>query len=295
MSSKDSSFRLQSGAALDVTEGGDPRGRPIFVLHGSPGSRVLYGPHIDHARKKGLRLISFSRPGYGGSSRQEGRDVADGVAPVAAIADELRIEKFGVWGHSGGGKYALACAALLPRRVVAASCLSALAPMGAQGLDWFAGMGKSNEDDFKLMMTDRKAWEKGAEEQAKMLVAGEPTKENVIMSLSSLLSEVDRSMVTDEFAAFLGASVKSGLSQGAGGWIDDALSDGMNWGFDMASIKVPTQVWHGRHDMFCPFAHGEWLARHVPDTEAHLEPEEGHLSMFVRRVPEAQEWLLSKF
>lgn len=292
---KDSKVRLQDGKVIDVAEGGDPRGHPVFVFHGSPGSRVLYRHHVEDAQRKGVRLIGFSRPGYGGSTRELGRTVADGVDQLSSLADSLGIERFGVWGHSGGGKYALASAALIPRRLVGASCLSALAPVGSEGLDWFAGMGKSNEDDFKLMTSDRKAWEKASEEQAKMMVAGAPTRENVIMALGTLLSDVDRSMLTDDMVEFLTASTREGLKNGAGGWIDDALAEASPWGFELASVRSPTQVWHGRHDGFCPYAHGEWLARHVPNAEVHLEQGAGHLSMYERKIPEVHDWLVERF
>jgi pimeloyl-ACP methyl ester carboxylesterase len=102
----------------------------------------------------GVRLITFDRPGYGESDRQEFRQVADVVPDVEAIADALGVEQFAVLGRSGGGPHALACAALLPDRVTRAGILVSLAPWGADGLDWFAGMSDSNIDEFTWASTE---------------------------------------------------------------------------------------------------------------------------------------------
>ncbi|HXW37943.1 MAG TPA: alpha/beta hydrolase [Nitrososphaerales archaeon] len=295
MPGMDSVVRSSSGRIIEISEAGEPRGLPVFTLHGTPASRVVFEPHAEGARKEGIRLISFSRPGYGASTRIPGRNIADGVSDITSVADALGIEKFAVWGHSGGSAYALACASVIPRRIVAASCLSGLAPYGAEGLDWFAGMGKGNDEEFKRMMNEREAWEASTRELAKMISARPAAREEVVQFLSSLLSEVDAAILDDGLAAFISASGIEGLKGGAEGWIDDSLAEVLPWGFDLASIHVPTQVWHGSEDKFCPFAHGQWLASRVPHTEAHLEEGEGHLTIFVNGVQEAQRWLASKF
>ena len=110
-----------------------------------PRGRVLY--------ELGVRLISFDRPGYGGSDRLDSRRVADVVPDVVAIADELELERFAVLGRSGGGPHALACAALLPDRVTRAGVLVSLAPWEAEGLDWFAGMSDSNVREYTAAAT----------------------------------------------------------------------------------------------------------------------------------------------
>lgn len=265
----------------------------MFALHGTPGSRVLYPPHVEDARKRGIRLIGFSRPGYGGSSRTPGRSVFDVGRAMSLLADGLDLEKFAVWGHSGGGQYALAAAAALPKRVVGTASLSTLAPYGAEGLDWFAGMGDYNVEDIKLMMSDRPEWEEKSKQDADVMARG--TTEDLFKMLSSLLSDVDRKVLTEEFTEFLKEQSKEGFRLGVGGYIDDGLADGRPWGFDPATIKVPVQVWHGRHDRFCPVAHGEWLAQHIPNVEAHIEDGDGHATMFVNRIPEVHRWLASKF
>ena len=140
--------RASDGRRLSVEVFGDPDGTPVFLLHGTPGSRLGPRPRGAVLHRLGVRLIAFDRPGYGRSDRLPGRQVADVAADIAAIADAYGLEKFAVVGRSGGGPHALACAAMLPHRTTRAAVLVGLAPRGAEGLDWFDGMAKSNVIDF---------------------------------------------------------------------------------------------------------------------------------------------------
>ena len=116
--------RTPDGRILAIEEAGDPNGRPVLVHNGTPNSRHLYQPITIDAAVRGLRLISYDRPGYGGSSPQPGRSVADCAADVRAICAELGIGRLAMWGVSGGGPHVLACAALLPDLVIAAASLA---------------------------------------------------------------------------------------------------------------------------------------------------------------------------
>ncbi|MCG6500466.1 alpha/beta fold hydrolase, partial [Kitasatospora sp. A2-31] len=131
--------KAADGRALAVETVGDPRGRPVFLLHGTPGSRVGPHPRTSVLYRLGIRLVSFDRPGYGDSARLPGRRVSAAAADVRTIADELGIDRFAVLGRSGGGPHALACAALLPERVTRVALLVSLAPRNAAGLDWYGG------------------------------------------------------------------------------------------------------------------------------------------------------------
>ena len=290
---KERDVRLASGRIVQVSEGGDPDGVPVFSLHGMPGSRLLFGPHVQDAKELGIRLVGYSRPGYGDSTRLEGRRIADGASDVAEIADHLGIQDFAVWGFSAGGAYALACAAMLPDRVVAASSLSTLGPYGADGLDFYAGMGEHDVEDYKLMRTDRAEWEAKSRKDAEAMV--KPTKADRMKFLATFLSDVDKAANTDEVDDFFHSQIEEGLRQGIDGSLDDQLASAMPWGFDLSSIRVPLQVWHGKQDRFSPFVHGQWLASRLPQAEAHLEENDGHISMFANRIPEVQRWLSTKF
>lgn len=238
-------------------------------------------------------MIGHDRPGYGGSTPKPGRRIADEAPDVAAIADSLGLDRFAVYGHSGGGAPALACAAQLHDRLVAVASLAAVAPYPAVGLDWLAGMGELNVADFKLLMNDLPAWEaKTAQEAAMMMQA---TPEEIREYLSSLLSEVDRACFTAERASFFLRQTQVGLQPGIAGAREDALSQTRPWGFELSAIHVPLQLWHGREDRFVPFSHGEWLAARLPRAEIHLEPKEGHISLLTNKLSSIHEWMASRF
>jgi pimeloyl-ACP methyl ester carboxylesterase len=219
--------------------------------------------------------------------------VVDSASDVAGIADSLGLDKFGVWGHSGGGDPALACASVLPDRVVAAACLAGCAPYPAEGIDWFSGMGELNVEDFKLLLSDQGEWEKKNSQEAEILKHAPRAEFEEF--LRSLLSDIDRSFLSDELIDFFQAQTREGFKAGIDGMLDDNLAQSKQWGFDPASIRVPVQIWHGRHDRFVPFSHGQWLVDHIPQGKAHLEEQEGHLSLFVNRIPEVHNWLTGKF
>jgi len=282
-----------SGRKLQVREEGDPHGVPLFALHGTPGSRLLYPPISADALKKRIRLISYDRPGYGGSTARPDRRIADDATDVAAIADALRLDRFGVWGHSGGGAPALACAARLGDRVVGAACLAGVAPYPAEGLDWLAGTGELNEADFRLMLRDRFAWEvKSRKDRDEML---RWTRDDLREGFASLCSEVDRRALTDELADFILRQGQEGLRPGDEGIRDDNLSVIKPWGFELGRIRVPVQIWHGGQDRFVPITHGQWVSARIPNADVHLEQDQGHLTTFVHRVPSAQTWLAARF
>ncbi len=281
------------GRRLRVEEAGDPNGKPVLTMHGTPGSGYLYPRHVADAKARGIRLIGYDRPGYGGSTPQPGRSVADCAADVRAIAAALGIDRLAVWGISGGGPHAIACAALLPDLVVAVGSLAAIAPYGVQGLDYFAGMGEENVDDIKLYFEDEPAARaKAIEDRERMLSM---TPEAMQNAFPTLVSEVDAAAFTPDLGQYLATGTHEGLAAGGEGWWDDGVAHLEPWGFDLKTIRVPVQLWHGRHDRFVPFQHGEWLASKIPGVDPHLTDVDGHITLLQRRVPEVHAWLLEHF
>jgi pimeloyl-ACP methyl ester carboxylesterase len=137
-----------NGRTLTFAEWGDHDGFPVFALHGTPGSRLLR--HYDESKyvEVGARVITYDRPGYGGSDRNRGRDVVACVADVVAVADTLGLDRFAVTGASGGGPNVLALAARLPDRVTRAACVVGIAPYPASDFDWFEGIDPHNVQEF---------------------------------------------------------------------------------------------------------------------------------------------------
>ena len=272
--------------------GGDFR-RSVFVMHGTPGSGLLYRRWIEDAVGRRIRLVSYDRPGYGGSSERPGRSIADCAADVTAVADELGIDRMGVWGWSGGGPYALACAAMLPDRVVAAAVLAGGAPWDAPGLDFFDGMGQDNIDDINLYLSDPDAARKKNLQDRNEVLA--TTVDQQTEMLASLLSATDAAVLTGEFAEWLLRAEQNGLAAGDQGWWDDGVAHFAPWGFDLASVRVPVKVWHGDHDQFLPVQHGRWLAEHIPGAESALSDTDGHLTLVIKRIGDVHDWLINHF
>jgi len=282
----------RDGRELCVEAGGDASGRPVLVHGGSPNSRHMEDSWLADAEARGIHLISYDRPGYGGSTSQPGRSVADCAADVRSIAAAFDIDRLGVWGYSGGGPHALACAGLLPDLVTAVATFASVAPYGAPGLDFFTGMGEENVEGFTLYKKDPVAARiKHAHDREELL---EVTPEQLLKAWSTLLSPADTAVLTGDLAAFLAESLKDGLAPGDQGWWDDGMADLAPWGFALDAIEVPVQIWHGAQDRFVPFQHGQWLAEHIPGAEAHLSDADGHLTLLAERVPEVHAWLLQK-
>jgi pimeloyl-ACP methyl ester carboxylesterase len=281
------------GRHLRVEEAGDPAGKPVLMHHGMPGDGRLYAPWVADAKERGIRLIGYDRPGYGGSTAQPGRSVADCASDVRAIASALGIDRLAVWGISGGGPHALACAALLPDLAVAVGSLASAAPYEAPGLDYFDGMGQENVDDIKLTFEDEAASRAKAVTDREHLLA--LTAEQMAQAFPTLVSAVDAAAYTSELGQYLFESTRDGLAPGVEGWWDDGMATLTPWGFAFDSIRVPVQLWHGRHDRFVPFQHGEWLASRIPGVDARLSDEDGHLTLLQHRVGEVHAWLLDHF
>jgi pimeloyl-ACP methyl ester carboxylesterase len=268
-----------SGRRLDVLTDG-PAHLPALVFHsGTPSAAIAFRPLTEAAADQGLQLITWSRPGYGGSQSAPGRSVADVASDTTAVLDALGIDEFVTLGWSGGGPHALACAALLAGRCRAAGTIAGVAPYPADGLDWMAGMGAENVEEFTLALKGEQALTPYLEAQARQL--GQVTGADVAQSLGGLVSPVDAASLTGEFAEFLAAALRGAVTAGIAGWRDDDLAFTRNWGFDISTIDVPVAVWQGGQDLMVPPAHGRWLAERIPNCTGHLHPGEGHLSLAV--------------
>ena len=277
------SITLPDGRSLDIVDAaGD---KPVLLFHhGTPGSGRPVRAMQRAAENAGLRLVTYSRAGYGGSSRKAGRSVADVAADMEALLDALGAERCVTVGWSGGGPHALAMGALLPERTAGVVSIAGIALYGARGIDFMAGMGEQNVVEFSASLageeTLRPSLEADAEQLADTDAAG------MIEGMATLLPQVDRDHLTDEFGEDLAANFNEGLRNGVDGWVDDDLAFTGPWGFDLASITVPVAIWQGSEDLMVPYAHGQWLATQVPGVRAHLLEGEGHLSVAVGALDE---------
>ncbi|HEY0933655.1 MAG TPA: alpha/beta hydrolase [Trebonia sp.] len=263
-------------------------GRPgapdaVFWLHGSPNIGSPPEPLFAAAGANGLRWVSYDRPGYGGSDPHSGRTVASAAADVSAIADALGIGRFAVLGHSGGGPHALACAALLPERVIAAVSISAPAPFHADGLDWFAG------------------WSPGIAAENRAAAAGQPALEAYWAEaeteaepegMEAFFTEADIAAL-DERWSWLAGVAGQAMQQGNEGYLEDTLAAVRSWGFQLDAVRVPVLIAHGAKDKMVPCAHGGWLAAHCPAAESLIVPDAGHITV-LDHAPQTLTWLAAR-
>ena len=272
---------LPDGRRIEVSVSGPADGLPLIFHHGTPGARTPIRVLQRAAHRRGLRLVALTRPGYGHSTRKEGRKVADVVEDTAAVLQALGADWCLVAGWSGGGPHALACAARLPH-ALGALVIAGVAPADGQGLDWMAGMGQDNVDEFRAARAGPGALREYLDAQRVLLK--DVSTDDITASLESLLPPVDRAVLTDELAQDLAASFHEALVEGVDGWLDDDLAFLSPWGFHLREIDIPTAIWQGSEDRMVPSSHGEWLSTRIPGTSAHLIPGEGHLSIAVGAI-----------
>jgi pimeloyl-ACP methyl ester carboxylesterase len=280
---------LPDGRHLDVRVSGPAGGMPFVFHHGTPGAAVPFRAIERAAHARGLRLVTTSRPGYGESSRQPGRNVADVVADTAAVLAAIGADSCLVGGWSGGGPHALACAARL-EEAAAVLVIAGVAPYEADGLDWLAGMGEENETEFGAAVQGEaqlRPYVEAVREHLKDIDAA-----GIVTSLASLLPDVDIAVLTDEFGQDMASSFHEALRIGVDGWLDDDLAFVSQWGFDLNEVSIPTVIWQGSEDLMVPFAHGQWLCSKLPHASGHLVPGEGHLSIGVGAIDRMLDELL---
>jgi pimeloyl-ACP methyl ester carboxylesterase len=248
-------LKLRDGRTLHVydsagEDGGQDR-LAVFWQHGTPNLGAPPAPLFPAADRLGIRWVSHDRPGYGGSTPQPGRDLSSVAADVAEIADVLGIGRFAVMGHSGGGGHALACGALRPERVLGVVCASGLAPVDAEGLDWFAGMAAAGAAELAAAARGRAA---------------------LVDRLTSTDFDPEQFTPADHAAlagdwSWLGAVAEQALTGGLGGMVDDDLAYVAPWGFDPAGVNAPVLLLHGGQDRVAPSAHARWLSGRIPSAE----------------------------
>jgi pimeloyl-ACP methyl ester carboxylesterase len=241
--------------------GGD--GVPVVWHHGTPNVGAPPRPLLKLADEIGLRWVSFDRPGYGGSTANSGRSVAAVVDDVVALADELEFDRFAVMGHSGGGPHALACAAALVDRVLAVVSIAGLAPIDADDIDWFEGMGPTSSAALRAAQQGEDVKRRHEEDSADAPVDFIARDWSTLTGPWGWLTEI----------------AAAGVASGLDGLVDDDVAYVTPWAVDLTRITAPVLFVHGGNDHVVPASHSAWLEKHVPDVEYWRHPDEGHLSV----------------
>ncbi|MGO9928210.1 MAG: alpha/beta fold hydrolase [Mycobacterium sp.] len=261
---------------ISFAEFGAPQGRAVFWLHGTPGARRQIPAEARvYAEHHNIRLIGTDRPGIGSSTPHRYENIAAFADDLRTIADTLGIDKMAVVGLSGGGPYALACAAGLPDRVVTVGVLGGVAP--THGPDAISG-GAMN---LGLRVAP---WLKFGGNPlrvgASLLVQAARPLASPALDIYALLSpQADRHLLArPEFKAMFLDDLLNGSRKQLAAPFNDIILFARDWGFSLAEVKVPVRWWHGDHDHIIPFSHGEHVVSLLPDAELFHLPEESHLA-----------------
>jgi len=269
-------IRLPDGRTLAYCLYGPESGTPVVFQYGMPGTMFLAPERLSPLDDLGIRLAVPDRPGYGQSTRLPGRSVAAVADDVEFLVDHLGWDRFAIWGASGGGPHALACAARIGQRI--SRCASAVspAPFDADGLAWLAGMSPGNVEEFTRARSGEAAYRPLVEQLA---------RDAVTAAESGGLAVADDYELAESDRAALAARAdspghlfrtRSAYTGGIDGCVDDGIAFTRPWGFDPTTISVPVSVWYGPDDALCPRAHTDWLLRHIPSAQA-AEMTGGHL------------------
>jgi pimeloyl-ACP methyl ester carboxylesterase len=273
-------MQLPDGRLFEYSAAGDPDRELLVFCVGTPSAVVEFPYVAEAAAARGLRSVICSRPGYGGSTRNQGRTVADTAADTAALADHLGADRFLVAGWSGGGTTALACAALLPHRVRAAVTMASTAPPVEAGEVWTTWFQPAEVDEIRALTTKPPAELVPEYEQAAKGF-GDLSAEQLTLSDNQSAADKAALIEVPEVAEWLAQSIKSATSSGIWGWLDDDLAWAKTWGFEMADIRVPVTVRHGDEDGLVSIDQGRWLAAHIPGARLDELPGGGHTTVAV--------------
>jgi pimeloyl-ACP methyl ester carboxylesterase len=278
---EDRTLRLRDGRTLGYAEYGAPAGKPLFVFHGSPGSRVQVRVAHGPALARGVRVIAPDRPGLGLSTRLPGRQIADWPDDVRELADVLGLARFAVIGISGGGPYAMACAWGLPERITRAGVVSGVAP--ATGSRLVDGLRRGGHGVLNLVL-ERPWLMRGV-----MALGAVPSRrfpDRVFARVRTLAPPVDQPILRrPEVAASLSASLHEAFRSGGQGVADELLLLLRPWTFHPEEIRIPVRLWHGEADGVVPLAMGRHLAQAIPHCRAEFIPGGGHYLVFDRIGP----------
>jgi pimeloyl-ACP methyl ester carboxylesterase len=263
--------------------------RRALFEYGTPGTRWLSPQLVDAARLAGFALLVVDRPGYGRTSRSQGRRIVDVVDDVRAVLDGVGWSRFAVWGGSGGAPHALAIAARMAGRVSACASVVGLAPFEATGLDWYAGMSTGNVEEFQAAASGEQAYRPIVERLAAEALASVEAG-GLQVAGDYELPEADRSALAarHEEDGYL-ERMRLTYGDGVDGWVDDCLALTKPWGFALSEVTTPASVWYGVADVLASKDHHDYLISHVPHAKRR-ELSGGHV-LSTRDLLEIYEWL----
>lgn len=284
----DRRITLRDGRALGWAEFGDRQGRPLFYFHGFPASRLEAALTDVAAARLGIRIIAPDRPGFGLSDVQPGRRLGDWPADVTQLADALGLPRFAVLGVSGGGPYALACAAKIPQRLTAVAIVGGLGPTMDAGST--TGMAALNRFFLSLFRHSQAL----GRPLLSLLGAGIRRRPELFFGLfTATVPHVDRTaLMAPGIQPLFHASMREAFRQGSRGAACELALYARPWDFNLAAIALLVDLWHGELDVTVPPRMGELLSKGIPRCRRHTLAGEGHFSLPLQRMEDILRSLL---
>jgi pimeloyl-ACP methyl ester carboxylesterase len=267
------SLALNDGRKLGFAEYGNPEGKAVFHFNGSGGSRLEYPADQSILSDLGIRFITTDRPGHGISDPQPERKLLDWPGDISQLADHLSIERFYVQGWSAGGPHALACAYLLPERVLAGALISGLAPPDRP--QPYEGLPFQN----RMLMTVGRSMPSFVyllRRIMRPMIMSDP--ENAGKKLAATFPEVDRQVIEDfGYQKLLVIDIQEGYRQGWQGPAQDDIIINTPWGFNIEEIKVRFDIWQGGLDKNVPLNQGQYQHELLPNSRLTVLKDQAHV------------------
>jgi pimeloyl-ACP methyl ester carboxylesterase len=273
---------LPDGRSLEVLTAGTPAASAVMFHHGTPGSCITWEEWLPVVAANGGFAISYSRAGYGSSSRHEGRTVVDNTKDIKAILDHFGVKKIVSIGWSGGGPHCLADTTL--SESLASISIAGVGAFGAADLDFLEGMGEENHIEFGAAIAGSKQIEDWMKQYSGD--TANVTGPQLIAALGGLIGDADKASLTSDVAEVVAGEFRHALAKSYYGWMDDDLAFVEPWGFDIEKISKPVELWQGDEDFMVPHAHGKWLAAKIPTARLIFAPGEGHISLGINKRSE---------
>ena len=273
---------LADGRTLEIYTTDVVGPKSVVFHHGTPSCAKTWESWIGELESEGISAIAYSRAGYSTSSRKAGRTVLDVNDDLEQVYQQLGIEEVVAVGWSGGGPHALASA--FDSRCRGIVVIAGVGEYGVPDLDFLAGMGEGNEIEFGAALAGEEVFTQWMEENAPEFA--QATVEDFRKPGNSLISAPDLAVLQSDYAYEMVAANTQAFVHGYYGWMDDDFAFILPWGFSVHDVNVPVHIWQGDHDLMVPAAHAAWLHKHLPISELHAAPGEGHLSIVTsHRVP----------
>jgi pimeloyl-ACP methyl ester carboxylesterase len=274
--SDDHLLELDDGRSVGYATWGDRGARPVFIGHGTPGSRLDRYAAIDDPewiRSRRVRFVGVDRPGYGYSDPWPEASLLDCAGDFVRVADDLGLERFWALGASGGGPYVIALGALAPERVVRIAVVSGAADIGLDEEETAEELAAELGEEARMLREDPEEW------YARFMAE---------------VTEADRRVLErPEVRTITIGMFQEAVRQGAVGWVDNVLRLGRSWPFRLDEVVAEVRFHHGENDTNVPPQHAKELAERIPGSRLRLYPDEGHISVFDNPIKGIVETLLA--